>query len=111
MSKTSHYCGIMCNETLIKIYKPNKTLNITNRSWGSLIHISLNLVKIHVHTISINDVTKEFHFSLMKLTFLQFSIKFGFLELVQNKSNMLFMLFKVLGANEDVINVINHEII
>jgi hypothetical protein len=111
MNKMSHYCGIVCNETLIKICKPKKTLNITNRSWGSLVHNSLNLVKIHVHTISINDVTKEFHFSLMKLTFLQFGIKSNFLELFQNKSNMLFMLFKVLGANENVINVTNHEII
>jgi hypothetical protein len=82
-----------------------------NISWGSLIHNSLNIAKLHVHTISINDATKEFHFGLMKLTFLQFGIKSDFLELVQNKSNILFMLFKILGPNEDVINVTNHKII
>jgi hypothetical protein len=111
MNKTSHYCGIIHNETSKKICKPKKTLNITNRNWGGLVHNSLNLAKIHVHTISINNVIKEFHFNLMKFTFIQFGIKFNFLELVQNKSNTLFMLFKVLGANEDVINVTNHEII
>jgi hypothetical protein len=43
------------------------------------------LAKIQVHTISINDVIKEFHFNLMQLTFLQLGIKSNFLELVQNK--------------------------
>jgi hypothetical protein len=39
-----------------------------------------------------DDVTKEFHFGLMKFTFFQLGIKSNFPKLVQNKSNML-MLF------------------
>jgi hypothetical protein len=50
------------NETLIEIGKSKKTLNITNRSWGSLVDNGLNLAKIHVNAISRDDVAKEFHF-------------------------------------------------
>jgi hypothetical protein len=75
----------MCNETLIEVGKSKKTLNITNRNWGSLVNNGLNLAKIHANAISKDDVAKEFHFGLMKFTFLQFGIKFNFPELVQNK--------------------------
>jgi hypothetical protein len=84
----------MCNETLIEVGKSKKTLSITNRNWGSLVNNA-----------------NEFHFGLMKFTFVQFGIKFNFPELVQNKSNMSFMLFQVFGENEDVINLIDHKII
>jgi hypothetical protein len=33
-NKKDHYCGIMHNETLIKVGKSKKTLNITNIGWG-----------------------------------------------------------------------------
>jgi len=32
MSKRGDYCGIMCNESSIKIGKPKKMLNISKRS-------------------------------------------------------------------------------
>ncbi len=64
-----------------------------------------------MHTISKNDVVEKFHFDLMKFTFFQLGIKFDFSKLVQNNLNMSSMLFQVLGENEDVINVIDHEII
>jgi hypothetical protein len=86
-------------------------LSITNRNWGSLVNNGLNLAKIHANVISKDDVANEFHFGLMKFTFVQFGIKFNFPELVQNKSNMSFMLFQVFGENEDVINLIDHKII
>ncbi len=73
--KKGHYCGIVHNGTSIKISKPKKTLNITNRSWGSLVHNGFNLAKIYAHAIFRNDVAKEFHFYLMEFTFLQLGIK------------------------------------
>ncbi len=97
MSKKSHYHRIVRNETLIEVGKSNKTLNITNRNWGSLVNNGLNLPRIHANTISKDDVIKEFHFDLMKFTFLHFGIKFDFLKLVQNKSNISFVLFQVFG--------------
>jgi hypothetical protein len=33
-NKKDHYCGIMHNETLIKVGESKKTLNITNIGWG-----------------------------------------------------------------------------
>jgi hypothetical protein len=73
MSKKGHYHRIMGNETLIKVGKSKKTLNIMNNG--------LNLVKIHANAISKNDITQKFHFRLMKFTFFQFGIKSNFLEL------------------------------
>jgi hypothetical protein len=75
MSKKNHSCKILCNELSIEVSKSNKTLNITNKNWGSPINNSLNLARIHVNVISKDDVGKEFHFGLMKFTFLQSSIK------------------------------------
>ncbi len=54
----------------IKVGKSKKTLNITNKNWGSPVDNGLNLARIHANAISKDDVTKEFHFSLMKFTFL-----------------------------------------
>jgi hypothetical protein len=101
----------MCNEILIKVDKFKKTLNIMNRSWGNPIHNGLDLRRIHVNAISRNNILEEFHFSLMEFTFIQLSIESNFFELVQNKSNMLFMFLLVLGKNEDVVNVTNHKVI
>jgi hypothetical protein len=47
----------------------------------------------------------------MKFTKLIFGVKLDFLELVQNKTYMLFMVLRVLGENENVIDGTNHEII
>jgi hypothetical protein len=54
----------------IEVGKSKKTLNITNKNWGSPVDNGLNLARIHANAISKDDVTKEFHFSLMKFTFL-----------------------------------------
>jgi hypothetical protein len=80
-------------EMLIKIGKFKKIMNITNRSSGSLVNNGINLVRIHVNIIFRDDVVEEFHFGLMKFTFIQLGIKSNFPKLVQNKSNMLLMLF------------------
>jgi hypothetical protein len=76
--KRGHYCGIMHIETSIKINKPKKTLNIINKSWGSLVLNGFNLARIHAHTIFRNDVAKEFHLCFMEFTFLQLGIKCNF---------------------------------
>jgi hypothetical protein len=82
MSKRSHFHRIVGNETSIKVIKFNKTLDITNRSWGTLVDNGLKLVRIHANAISKDDVIEEFHINLMKFTFFQLGIKFDFLELV-----------------------------
>jgi hypothetical protein len=69
-SKKNHYRKIMGNETLIKVGKSKKTLNIMNISWGSPINNGLNLMKIHANAISKDDITQKFHFKLMEFTFL-----------------------------------------
>ncbi len=56
-------------------------------------------------------VLKEFHFSLMEFAFLELNVEFNFFELVQNKSNMLFMFLHVLGKHEDAIHVTCDKII
>jgi hypothetical protein len=72
----------MDNETLIKVGKFNKTLEITNGSWGTLVDNGLNLVRIHVNAISKDDVIEKFHIDLMKFTFFQLGIKSNFFKLV-----------------------------
>jgi hypothetical protein len=85
----------MYNELLIKIGEPKKTLNILNKSWGSPIHNGLNLTRVHVNTISKNNITQELHLRLMESIFLQFGIKTNFLELFQNKMYMALMVCHV----------------
>ncbi len=110
-SERGHYHAIMCNETLIKVGKFKKTLNIMNRSWGKPIHNGLDLMRIHANATFRNNILEEFHFSLTKFAFLQLNIESNFFKRVQNKSNMSFTFLLVLGKNEDVIDVTNHEII
>jgi hypothetical protein len=82
-----------------------------NKSWGNPIHNGLDLIRIHVNTIFIDNIHKEFDFNLMEFASLQLNVGSNFSELVQNKSNMLFMFFYLLRENEDVIDVKNHEVI
>jgi len=82
-SKRGHYHGIVCNDSLIEVGKPKKTLNITNKSWGSPIHNGLNLMRVHANVISKNNLTKEFHFKLMESTLFQFDTNANFSELFQ----------------------------
>jgi len=86
----------MCNELLIEMGEPKKTLNIVNKSWGSPIHNGLNLMKAHANAISKTNITPEFHLKLMESTLLQFGIHINFLELFQNKTYMAFMVYHVL---------------
>ncbi len=96
MSNMSHYCRIMGNEMSIKVGKSKKTLNILNKSQGSLINNGLDLTRVHENVISRNDVVQEFHFRLIEFTFLQIGIKFNFLKLLQHKTYMVFMICHVL---------------
>jgi hypothetical protein len=48
---------IIINELLIEVGESKKTLNIMNKSWGSLIDNGLNLAKKHVNVISKDDIT------------------------------------------------------
>jgi hypothetical protein len=43
-SKKGHDSRIVGNETLIKISKSKKTLDISNRNWNNLVHNGLNLM-------------------------------------------------------------------
>ncbi len=52
-----HYHEIMCNETLIKVGKSKKIVNIMNRIWDNPIFNGLNLAWIHANALSKNDVT------------------------------------------------------
>ncbi len=60
-----------------------------NKSWGNPIHNGLDLIKIHVNTIFIDNMPKEFDFSLMEFASFQLNIESNFPKHVQNKSNML----------------------
>jgi hypothetical protein len=55
-SKKGHYSRIVGNETLIKVSKYKKTLDILNRNWSNIVHYGLNLTQIHVNAISKDDV-------------------------------------------------------
>jgi hypothetical protein len=88
VNEKAHYHGIMCHDLLIKVGESKKILNIVNKIWGNPIYNGLDLMRIHAYIIFKNNIFKEFHFDFMEFTFLQFSIKSNFFELVQNKSNM-----------------------
>jgi hypothetical protein len=60
----------MGNETLIKVDKSKKTLDISNRNWSSPIIHGLNFMRIHAHAFSKDDVTQEFHLKLIEFTLL-----------------------------------------
>ncbi len=94
-----------------KSWHIQKKLDILNKSWSSIIKNGLNFTRIHANVIFRNDITQEFHFRLMEFTFLQFGVKSNLPKLLQNYMYMAFMVFNVIWENEDVINVIDHEII
>jgi hypothetical protein len=110
-NERNHYRKITCNETPIEVNKSRKTLNFTNKSWGNPIHNGLDLMRIHVNTISKIIYLRNSTFGLMELTFFQLNVKSNFLKLVQNKPNMLFIFLHVLGKNEDVIDITSHSIV
>ncbi len=85
MSKRGHYHGIMCSEMSIKVGKSKKTLNITNKSWGSPFHNGFYFMKIYMGTISKDYVPKGLCVDLMKFTFFQFGVKFDSPNLVQKQ--------------------------
>jgi hypothetical protein len=68
-------------------------------------------MRIHVNAIFKDNIFEEFRFGLREFTFFQLNVEFNFFELIQNKSNMLFMFLHLLGKNDDVIDVTNHKII
>ncbi len=94
----------------IKVGESKKTLNITQKSWGNLIHNGWDLIKIHENAISKNKIFK-FHFNLMEFAFLQFHIQSNSFKLVLNRLNISFIFLLVLGKNENVIDVKNHKVI
>jgi hypothetical protein len=53
-------------------------------------------MKIHANAISKDDITQKFHFKLMEFTFHQFSMKFDFLDFLQDKTYMVFMFLHIL---------------
>ncbi len=88
----------------IKVSKSKKTLNVKNKSYGSLIHNDLHLTRFRCKNVISRHVHKEF-------AFFQLGMKSNFLKLVQNISYISFTFLHVLGENENVINVTTNEII
>jgi hypothetical protein len=111
MSKRGDYRGIMCNESSIKIGKAKKMLNISKRSMVSPIHNGLNLIRVHVNAFFRNNITQEFHLSLMESTHFQFGLKTNFLKFFQNKTYMALRVCRVFQENEDIIDALEHKII
>ncbi len=87
------------------------TLNISNRSYNSLINNGLILINIHVNVIFRDEITQEYHFRLMEFTLFQFGIKSNFPKFFQIQMYMALIIFHVLWKNENDINVIDHKII
>jgi hypothetical protein len=52
------------------------------KSWGNPIHNGLDLIRIHVNTIFIDNIPKEFDFSLMEFASLQLNVESNFSKLV-----------------------------
>jgi hypothetical protein len=43
LSKRGQYSRTMGNETLIKVSKSKRTLDISNKNWSNLVHDGMNL--------------------------------------------------------------------
>jgi hypothetical protein len=70
VNERGYYHGTMCNEVLIEVGESKKTLNITQKSWGNLIHNGWDFIKIHENAIFINKIFENFYFNLMEFAFL-----------------------------------------
>ncbi len=104
LSKRGRYWKIVGNEI-------QENIGHFEQSCSSPINNGLNLTRIHVNAITTNDVTQEFHFRLTEFTLLQFGVKSNLPKLLQNQTYIVIMVLRVLWENDDVINVINHEIV
>ncbi len=110
MSKRSHYCKIMGNETSIKVGNPKK--HWTSRIETRVVQLTMVwALKVHANVISKDDVVQESHFKLIEFTFLQLGIMSNFSKLLQHKMYMVFMIYHVLWEDQNVIDVSHHKII
>jgi hypothetical protein len=110
LNKRGHCWGIVKNEMSIKVGKSNKTLDILNKSWSSLINNGLKLIKIHANAI-------------LEMTWYKNSTLFNGIHIspiwCKIQPPKVYPKQDVHGThgpprslrNEDVINVINHKII
>jgi len=75
--KKSYYVSEVEDKMLIKVVKLNKNLNIMidSREVRASIRDYLDIEKIHVQTVLVNEKVKIFNFSLKKFTLFEVDIQ------------------------------------
>jgi len=105
-SKTSerdHNIRVVENETSIEIGEAEEGLNILNFPWLRPILYDLNLCLVHGESLRRQNVSKIFHSLGVELTLVSMGIEAIFSESLEHFFNVLLVVCKVVGVNEDVI--------
>src|SRR5258706_16115389 len=104
-SKRNCHIRVVDNKSPVKVRKAQEQLNVLNatRRWPIL--NNFNFSAIHVNAIQVNDESQELDSIDTKLAFFNFGKYIGSAEMSQNFANMIGMLGRVVGINEDVVQV------
>ena len=105
-SKTSegdHNIGVIENETSIEIGEAEEGLDILYFPQLGPILYDLNLCLVHGESLGRQNVSEVFHSLRVELTLISMGIEAIFSESLEHFFNVLPVVCKVVGVNEDVV--------
>ena len=100
---------VSINESSVEVIEPEKGLNVLDipRFW--LFQNCLDFVRGHPEALWAEDVTEIFNSIGVELTFVCVSIKPVDTEMSEDFSDMFVVFLQVIGVDQDVIKIYNHE--
>jgi hypothetical protein len=86
-------------------------MDLRYRSWRLSIKYFLNLAWIDCNTFSGDDMSQKWNLLKLECTLAELGIKLMVMKSLQNNLKMLFMLFFILGVDQDVINEYHDKLV
>jgi len=102
-SEGDYDIGVVENETSIEIGEAKKGLNILYFPWLGPILYDLNLCLVHGESLGRQNVSEVFHSLRVELTLVSVGVEAIFSESSEHFFNVLPVVHKVVGVNEDVV--------
>jgi hypothetical protein len=102
---------ITFDETPIEIGETEEYLDIVRRLWAFPSKDRFDFGWIHVNTLRGDHEPEKRHFCSMELAFLRLDIETGFLESLENQTDMALVFFEGIRIDQEIIEVDNEEFI
>ena len=105
LSERDGYVRVISNESVIKVSETEEGLDLFDLLRGRPIADDLNLRGVHLETTGADDKAKEVGRFDAELAFLDLGIKIVGAEAAQYLSYMVVVIGRVIGVDEDVVQV------